>query len=153
MTHHDGQRWTAVPSLTVTMAVQALLGDEKFLQRYWAKVDIGFDPDDCWVWTGALSSEGYGNFTVGKHTVRAHRVGWIIAYGDIPADLFLDHRVGLCRGRWCVNPHHLEPITNQENTIRGTSVGKLYQRAERSKLLIRRQEQRELEAAHSEDTV
>lgn len=29
----------------------------------------------------------------------------------------LDH---LCRHRWCVNPMHVEPVTNLENILRGT---------------------------------
>jgi hypothetical protein len=34
----------------------------------------------------------------------------------IPAGLHLDH---LCRVRDCVNPEHLEPVTNAENLRRG----------------------------------
>ena len=45
-----------------------------------------------------------------------HRVMYEEAYGPIPAGLELDH---LCRNRWCVNPHHLEPVTRSENNHRG----------------------------------
>lgn len=34
----------------------------------------------------------------------------------IPAGMHLDHT---CRNRGCVNPAHLEPVTQRENTLRG----------------------------------
>jgi hypothetical protein len=36
--------------------------------------------------------------------------------GPIPEGLQLDH---LCRNRACINPAHLEPVTNLENLRRG----------------------------------
>lgn len=36
--------------------------------------------------------------------------------GPIPDGLQLDH---LCRNRGCINPGHLEPVTNRENARRG----------------------------------
>jgi hypothetical protein len=36
--------------------------------------------------------------------------------GPIPDGLFLDHT---CRNRNCVNPQHLDPVTNKENILRG----------------------------------
>jgi DNA-binding XRE family transcriptional regulator len=40
------------------------------------------------------------------------------SYG-IPEGLQLDH---LCRVRCCVNPAHLEPVTNRENSHRGSKL-------------------------------
>lgn len=39
--------------------------------------------------------------------------------GGIPEGLTLDH---LCRVRRCVNPSHLEPVTNRENILRGNGA-------------------------------
>lgn len=47
---------------------------------------------------------------------RAHRIAWTLLRGDIPEKLVIDH---LCRNRSCVNPWHMEPVTNQENIDRG----------------------------------
>lgn len=66
----------------------------------------------CWLWAGADNGGGYGKFR-GKY---AHRVSYEMRNGAIPEGLHLDH---LCRVPCCVNPDHLEPVTNQENARRG----------------------------------
>lgn len=127
MTHATEQRWIATPSELVTRAVLKRKPDPDFQYRFFSKVDFGFAEQDCWIWTGALSDEGYGNFTVGRHTVRAHRVAYLIEIGEPPADRpFLDHVN--CLGRFCINPKHLEPVDNEENTRRGRGTGKTPQR-------------------------
>jgi HNH endonuclease len=49
----------------------------------------------------------------------AHRLAYILEIGPVPAGLTLDH---LCRHRACVNPAHLEAITNHENILRGAGA-------------------------------
>ncbi|WP_421877340.1 HNH endonuclease signature motif containing protein [Mycolicibacterium wolinskyi] len=39
-----------------------------------------------------------------------------LVVGDIPENHQVDH---LCRVRDCINPDHLEPVTQQENIARG----------------------------------
>lgn len=70
----------------------------------------------CWLWTGAVSSTGYGSVGIAGRTHNAHRVAYESATGPIPAGLQLDH---LCRVRRCIRPDHLEPVTPGENTRRG----------------------------------
>lgn len=82
--------------------------------RFWAKVD---KTPTCWLWTGAKTgSGGYGVIRLGDTLVRAHRFAYEAMVGPIPDGLVLDH---LCRVRACVNPGHLEPVTTQENVLRG----------------------------------
>lgn len=72
----------------------------------------------CWVWQRAINSHGYGRMPSGS----AHRGMYERHKGPIPDGLTLDH---LCRVRACVNPDHLEPVTNAENLRRGHHTHKL----------------------------
>lgn len=88
--------------------------------RFWAKVDSSTGPLDCWRWLGTHSTQGYARFVLkdgGRwRGMQATRFVYELTRGKIPDGLFLDH---LCRNRWCVNPAHLDPVTNRENALRG----------------------------------
>jgi hypothetical protein len=75
----------------------------------------------CWEWTGR-TDQGYGRVSIGGRQLRAHRVVYERLVGRVPDGLVLDH---LCRNRGCVNPDHLEPVTNEENIRRGVAIRKL----------------------------
>ena len=84
-------------------------------QRFWAKVN---KTDTCWLWT-ASTTNGYGKIHSGgrsRKMLLAHRVAYEMLVGPIPEGMHLDH---LCRVILCVNPKHLEPVTLQENVLRG----------------------------------
>jgi hypothetical protein len=86
--------------------------------RFWAKVDVR-GPDECWLWTAGVNPYGYGAFWVRGVMRGAHRVSYEMAVGPIPDELQLDH---ICRVRRCVNPSHLEPVTQLENLRREASA-------------------------------
>jgi hypothetical protein len=86
-------------------------------ERFMAKVE---KTDSCWIWTAQCTPGGYGRFKIGGRPLRAHRVAYELLVGPIPEGLVLDH---LCRVRHCVNPAHLEPVTQRENVLRGDAVG------------------------------
>lgn len=91
-----------------------IVGDD--VARFWSKVE---KTDGCWLWTGAKTQWGYGNFYLAGRYLAAHRVAFEWAKGPVPTDRELDH---LCRVRHCVRPDHLEAVTHRENDIRGVGV-------------------------------
>lgn len=74
----------------------------------------------CWRWTAFLDKAGYGRIRSdggrAGESLYAHRVSYELHIGKIPDGLVLDH---LCHNRWCVNPAHLEPVSQGENVRRG----------------------------------
>lgn len=72
--------------------------------------------ESCWLWTGS-SWKGYGQFTDGRR-VKAHRFAYELERGPIPEGYQIDH---LCKNTLCVNPDHLEPVTQYENNMRSNS--------------------------------
>jgi hypothetical protein len=85
--------------------------------RIAAKIRV--DESGCWIWTGSGCgdpSKQYGHAWDGERQRVAHRVVYAILVGPIPKGLTLDH---LCRVRRCVNPEHVELVTQRENTLRG----------------------------------
>lgn len=74
---------------------------------------------DCIVWTGYVNEHGYGVTIVNQRHEYAHRFAFEMQYGPIPQGLVLDH---ICRNPICVNPAHLEAVTQKVNTYRGKAV-------------------------------
>lgn len=86
---------------------------EKFVTR---------DPNSgCWLWTGSADLHGYGRIAVNRKNRHAHRISYEAHVGPIADGLQIDH---LCRVRCCVNPAHLEPVSQQENIRRGDRFSK-----------------------------
>ncbi len=94
---------------------------KSLIERFVEKIEI--DLDGCWHWRGFLDKAGYGRIRSegGREgeSVYTHRLSYELYVGPVPPDKFLDH---LCRHRYCCNPEHLEPVTLQENTKRGSTL-------------------------------
>lgn len=82
-------------------------------QKLWQRFERM--PSGCWQWTGYVTHHGYGQMRIDGRYIAAHRVSYELLVGPISDGLVIDH---LCRNTRCVNPAHLEPVTQAVNVAR-----------------------------------
>lgn len=85
-------------------------------------------PSGCWIWKLKADPSGYPSGKVEGRTRLIHRVAFELFVGPIPAGLELDH---LCHRILCVNPMHLDPVTQRVNALRSSSLAAMAARRER----------------------
>lgn len=73
------------------------------------------DENNCWIWQGVKDKFGYGIFYYQQSGYRAHRIAYHLTKGTITDRKVIDH---LCRNKSCINPDHLEAVSQLENVIR-----------------------------------
>ena len=103
----------------VASSVMAMTVEERFFDKVQIDKETG-----CLNWTAGTNSAGYGVFSIevegkGRRPVVAHRVSWFLEYGVWPEHT-LDH---LCHNRLCVNPRHLEDVSQGVNAKRAIAHG------------------------------
>jgi hypothetical protein len=81
------------------------------LDRFMKKIK---ETNSCWIFEGSKTN-GYGQFWVKNKKYLAHRWIYEQIVGKIPDGMQIDH---LCRERSCVNPDHLEIVSNAEQQKR-----------------------------------
>jgi hypothetical protein len=99
---------------------------EKIKERFDSKV---LKTESCWIWQASKNDRNYGMFWLNGRYVRAHRISYMMHYGNLEKNFVIDH---LCRNTLCVNPKHLEQVTQKENVRRGLS-GKINNRQKEKK--------------------
>ena len=73
----------------------------------------------CWLWRGCMHSK-YGKASINGESYLAHRLAYEAFTGKkIPEGMTIDH---LCQNQRCVNPEHMEVVTQEENSRRGSSL-------------------------------
>jgi hypothetical protein len=98
----------------ITSAIQ-IDNLDPFSTGFWAQVDSSGGSEACWPWLGHRTKKGYGKVQAAGALRQAHRVAYVMAVGDVPPNLHIDH---LCRNPPCCNPAHGEAVSNAENLRR-----------------------------------
>ncbi len=106
--HAHYRRWRKNGSPTAVKRPSGPMGKgERFDLQYIAVPESG-----CWLWTGTLSINGYGQFGDNYRTRGAHRVSYEMHKGPIPPGAYILHK---CDVKSCVNPEHLYAGSAQDN--------------------------------------
>lgn len=104
------------------------------IKNFWAKVTKA-GPDDCWLWTGGLSGDGYPAFGVGGRQFPGSHVALTLDGRPRPQPPFHHALHGDCSNPLCVNPAHLRWGSNDENVEDKTRLKRTNpRRGERSPL-------------------
>ena len=86
--------------------------DEKHLKLFFEHIEDYSHNDICWIWKLSKDKDGYGYFSINGKTLKAHRVSYIIHYGEIKEGMHILHS---CDNPSCVNPSHLRQGDEKEN--------------------------------------
>ena len=71
-------------------------------KKFWSKVE---KTDECWLWNGPISKQGYGRLNCERKRTYAHIFSFLLHSGTIPENHVIKHKCCNCN---CVNPDHLE---------------------------------------------
>lgn len=72
------------------------------------------DEHGCWVWLLSTDHAGYGQTAPRDGEYKAHRRMWASVHGAIPENTHIHHK---CRNVACMNPDHLEAMSDREHIV------------------------------------
>jgi HNH endonuclease len=102
---------------------RALLRYGDPVERFWKQVRKS-SGNGCWLWTGCTDHRKphpYGRMRWKGRQIKAHRIAWILTYGEIPDGLWVLHK---CDVPLCVRPDHLFLGTNLDNVRDSIAKGR-----------------------------
>jgi hypothetical protein len=107
---------SGLPISDVSHIIKTFGPDAFYTQMY----NFKEDSNGCWIYQGRLD-HGYARLSFGKYNkYKGHRLWYELYTGiSLPRDRMPDH---LCRNKACINPKHLESVSNTINVQRGKSA-------------------------------
>lgn len=83
-------------------------------ERFWSKVDLSRADEEfaCWEWAAGQNQRGYGRIMWQNHARGAHRIAYLLAFGEFPPGICVCHH---CDNPCCCNPNHLFLGTHNDN--------------------------------------
>lgn len=92
--------------------------DREDWYRFWNKVDIRKNKEECWNYTLYISPGGYAYCRYSPYNpssdAYAHRIAYMLSKGAIADGLQTQHT---CNNRRCCNPNHLELGDDSKNMV------------------------------------
>jgi len=107
--HETIRRWLKKLNIPIRTISEAKIVPLE--ERFWEKVDKN-GLNGCWIWTWSLNN-GYGRIKIKGKTRRAHVVSWELHNGRKVKDGYILHHK--CKHENCVNPMHLQEMTEAEH--------------------------------------
>lgn len=113
-----------------------------YAARFWSRVNITADPDECWEWQGGRNEHNYGKMYFDGQVYSTHRLSWYLANRIQPDEAVL-HK---CDNPPCVNPNHLRSGTQIDNMLDVVAKGRQHKGSE--KPLAKLTEDQVIDARH-----
>ena len=98
----DGSEMTKLEELKLALAANGIPFDF-------------YESSECIIWTGGVSSTGYGTVRHKNKTKRVHRLIFEIINGPLMAHEHVHHIKPPCTSKRCINPSHLAKTTAKEH--------------------------------------
>lgn len=113
---YDDATRRGMPLLRQTLMIKI---SQTLLDRFWPKVEKLANESGCWLWLASTLKTGYGKFHIPgvRGWTSAHRVSYLIHYGELPSDKMVLHK---CDTPGCVRPDHLylgDHISNMRDMV------------------------------------
>lgn len=86
------------------------------------KEKIKINKNNCWIWQGWFTNNGYGQLSIKKKRYRPHRIAaYLWLNFDINSNLLICHK---CDVPSCVNPKHLFIGNGSDNALDSVRKGR-----------------------------
>jgi hypothetical protein len=113
----EGKMLKIADNLSLPVEAAKIAAIKRATKRIWRKIIHG-EPNECWIWTAALDTDGYGQIRVAGKLIMATHAIFVLANDRLPT--LVMHK---CDNPPCCNPSHLidgtKALNNQDKMSKG----------------------------------